>query len=132
VGLISSIIANSSPVTVTVDGTSGSWSQGSDTCIRRGAFLPSVRSASENESLRELIVNYGASFGFLGLTRSVTGSLIFSWQDGNVLTVTNWAENEPSLSGGDCVVMRNDGLWEVRECTVVVRNVLNICQYSTG
>ena len=49
---------------------------------------------------------------------AVTGLALFAWPGGAFQppTYLNWAPGSPT-GGGQCVVIRTDGLWENRNCS---------------
>ena len=85
-------------------------------CRQAGGQLPSPRSATENEALRQLVAAQNKA-AFLSMTDSQTEGK-FTYPTGEPLVYSNWAPGEPNNSGGeeDCVEIFDNGKWNDKSC----------------
>ncbi|MCH2224021.1 MAG: HYR domain-containing protein, partial [Crocinitomicaceae bacterium] len=76
------------------------WDQANSAAIAAGGNLVSINSAAENQYVRNSIF---ADYVWIGLSdQNIEG--MFEWSNGDALSYTNWAGNEPNNlgPGGNC------------------------------
>ncbi|XP_046378823.2 macrophage mannose receptor 1-like [Haliotis rufescens] len=101
----------------------GSWSNSVTQCGYQGAKLASIIDDGENKMVYSIIpkslANHG-HFVWIGLNDQAI-EMKFVWQDGQPVSYTHWARNEPNNWMGhdeDCVAMSADHpYWQDRVCS---------------
>ncbi|XP_056423932.1 pulmonary surfactant-associated protein D-like [Hyla sarda] len=97
------------------DGTQAVYDVAKSTCTMAGAQLASPQNSDENQAVLAIRTQYGVS-PFLGINDIMTEGT-FRYSNGEVISYTNWAPNEPNQSGAEnCVEMYETGKWNDRSC----------------
>uniref|UniRef100_A0A8C4QLD3 Mannose receptor, C type 1b n=1 Tax=Eptatretus burgeri TaxID=7764 RepID=A0A8C4QLD3_EPTBU len=86
-------------------------------CVANGGYLASILIRGEQAFISSLLGLPGATEVWLGLSDKASPNS-FIWHNGDPVTFTNWAADQPGSAAG-CVVAstgRSLGLWFVRNC----------------
>ncbi|KAJ1175931.1 hypothetical protein NDU88_001216 [Pleurodeles waltl] len=96
-----------------------SWINASSSCKKSESELLSITSLADVELLNTLLDNENVTETWIGLMSNAT-QVMFQWNDGTTVTLTNWHKHQPDIiQGADhlCVSARGtDGHWNVRRC----------------
>jgi hypothetical protein len=85
--------------------TSVAWSTAQSSCEDVGGYLAVLNSATENAEVTTYVVQYmtGGNKVWFGLSRVTNPSVLdWTWENGEVLTWTNWNSGEPGSSEYFC------------------------------
>ncbi|XP_056423934.1 pulmonary surfactant-associated protein D-like [Hyla sarda] len=97
------------------DDTQAVYDVAKSTCTMAGAQLASPQNNDENQAVLTIRTQYGVS-PYLGINDIMTEGT-YRLPNGNVISYTNWAPNEPNQGAGeDCVEMYDTGKWNDRSC----------------
>jgi hypothetical protein len=86
------------------------WAEAENRCraFISGAHLASIADSQQTAAIKALAVNLAAGSYWIG-ANDIAAEGIFTWNDGLVLSYTNWRTNEPNNQGGNqnCVSVNN-------------------------
>lgn len=81
------------------------WASAQQACDTLGAHLVSIADATENSTVASVAGGNSAWIGFHDLDEEGT----FVWEDGSLVTYTNWNSGEPNDAGGEDCTQINYG-----------------------
>jgi len=106
------------------------WLEADLSCRQNGGHLAHIANASENNYVKNNVINSTSWIGYhqncnSGLFSEPAGG--WEWTDGTLGSYTNWNGGEPNNSSGeDWVEMRSDGKWNDHRKTRSIPYVLEI------
>ncbi|XP_078537804.1 secretory phospholipase A2 receptor [Lissotriton helveticus] len=105
-----------------------SWINASSSCNQKESELISIASLADVELLITLLHNENVTETWIGLMSNAT-LVMFKWNDGTPVTLTNWHIHEPNIIMGVdhlCVsAHETEGLWNVRRCE---EEIVSVCK----
>ncbi|XP_063814829.1 pulmonary surfactant-associated protein D-like isoform X2 [Pseudophryne corroboree] len=102
------------------------YDESSAICSLAGVKMATPKNAEENKAISNIAQHYN-TLAYLGITDMKTEGT-FRYQNGEVVTYSNWNTGEPNQQGEeDCVEMNDDGKWNDKSCQ---EKRLNICEFS--
>lgn len=105
-----------------------SWINASSSCNQNKSELISITSLADVELLFTLLHNENVTETWIGLMSNAT-PVMFKWNDGTPVTLTNWHKHEPNIIIGTdhlCVsAQETEGHWNVRRCE---EEIVSVCK----
>ncbi|XP_070537336.1 C-type mannose receptor 2-like [Ptychodera flava] len=99
------------------------WSASQRDCTTSGGHLVSINDNVEQSFLSSKLMQMTESWSYWTGLNDLGDLGTYTWEDGQQVTYTNWAINQPDTRNGDCVALSTGsttgGLWSVMTCNIV-------------
>ncbi|XP_060097018.1 pulmonary surfactant-associated protein D-like [Heteronotia binoei] len=106
------------------NGAEGNYQVSKNTCSYFGLQMASPRDEEENKAVQTLAAKFGKK-AYLGMNDQETEGT-FKHLNGDPMTYSKWAPNEPNGEHEDCIEIYMDGNWNDAECSY---NRLIMCEF---